>query len=301
MYSYDQLIQRAEIERDIFRKEYDEWAYVPEKVSEVSERIICVLPSKETRFIITRPADDDGSALPAYVNLHGGGFTIGSPELEERFCHKTANETHCVTINVDYGLAPEYRFPIAVEECYSVLQWIHKNATDLNINDKKIALGGHSAGANLAAVASILAIERGGFLPCCQILDCAPFYLNDSPPFDGFDDGLELPMEKLSSFFRACYFSDLSEATDPKASPLYAQNLHGLPPTLIVTAGKDRRKDGAERFAGLLRNSGVSVVYKCFEKSMHGFTVEPDKGPHEEAVEAWSLINSYIREHFTEE
>ena len=292
-----QMWHRALMERQAFQELYDTWPceFQP---AVTWEHWIPFGPEESTRIIFTRPEGTAGKILPGFLSLHGGGYIRGNADYDQRFCHRTANETGCLCINVQYKLAPEYHFPHPVEECYNALQWVLAHGEELGLDCAHLAIGGHSAGGNLTAVLCQLARDRKGTMPCCQIMDYAPFTLAGPAPFDGFGPELELPLQQRAAYFNASYLTDLVQEHDPMASPLEAVNFSELPPALIITAGKDPLCAGGQEYAKRLSQAGCQVDYHCFSRCAHGFTVMPGLGPAEDVEAAWNLIHQFLKSHF---
>nr|WP_175476081.1 alpha/beta hydrolase [Evansella caseinilytica] len=229
--------------------------------------------------------------LPVYINLHGGGFVLGFPEQDEFICKTIANNAECVVVNVDYALAPENKFPTAVYECYDVAKWIYHHATGLGIDQQRIAIGGHSAGGNLAIGVCMIAKDRKEFPICCQIVDYAPL--------DLMTDVKEKTTAKVSESvkeYNAWYFTDKEqESRDKLASPVLADDLSNLPPALVITAELDILRKEGEIFANRLIRSGVQTTYKMFAGCDHGFT---HFGLKEDADKAIHLMSRFLKENF---
>ena len=121
-------------------------------------------PICETRLLLYRPLHSEDMILPVFVNLHGGGFVLGYPEVDDPYCRLIANKVHCLVVNVDYALTPEYQFPKGIENVYGIVKWLHTHADELQIDPKRIAIGGHSAGGTIAAAISLLAHEESAFV-----------------------------------------------------------------------------------------------------------------------------------------
>lgn len=139
-----------------------------------------IIPSSVggTRVLVYKPDNALSALLPVYVNMHGGGFIFGNAEMDDVWCRVMADRAGCAVINVDYSLAPEHKFPTAVHECYEVVKWIHEHPEQFSINPEKIAVGGHSAGGNLAAALCLLNRQLGNELSIVyQIIDYAPLDL----------------------------------------------------------------------------------------------------------------------------
>lgn len=297
MYTEQELWKRALIERDDFERLYDNWPW-PDYPVVTQEKWIPSVDGLLTRVIISRPEGTLGKCLPALVHFHGGGYIRGRADYDERFCRRIVHDVGCVTVNVNYHLAPEYRFPVQPEECGAVLQWVLSHASELGIDETKVAVGGHSAGGNLATVACLIALERKGRLPCCQIIDYGPMSLAGPAPFEGFGPNLELPVERRAAYFNTSYLNGPEELNDWRVSPLCATFLEGMPPALIITAGKDPLTAGAEQYAARLRETGCQVRYSRYEQCAHGFTVMPGLGTDDEIEQAWTEMCEYLSESF---
>lgn len=114
----------------------------------------------ETKVWVFKPVNTSKQPLPVFVNLHGGGFILGSAEMDNHWCPVIADRAQCIVVNVEYQLAPEHPFPAALHECYDVLKWLYEHPDELQIDPKSIAIGGHSAGGNLATAACLLNIQK---------------------------------------------------------------------------------------------------------------------------------------------
>lgn len=219
-----------------------------------------------------RPA---GSArddvLPALVYLHGGGWVIGDLDTHDVICRTLANAGRCAVFSVDYRLAPEHKFPAAVDDTIAAVGWVASEAARLRIDPKRIAVGGDSAGGNLAAVVSIHARDHGGPPIAFQLLIYpATDQRMTAPSHTTRGNGYILTNEAIR-YFRAHYLNGEHEFTDWRASPLLAPDLSRLPPALVLTCGYDPLCDEGRQFADRLRESGVPVEYVCFEAQIHGF------------------------------
>lgn len=205
---------------------------------------------------------------PLLVYYHGGGFVVGSIESYDNTCRFLASNAEVRVLSVDYRRAPEHPFPAAPEDAFAAFGYAARNAEELGADASSIAVGGDSAGANLAAVTSYQALRTGGPRPAFQLL----FY----PRVD--HDG-SYPSQELfaSGFFLTAY--DLEwcaghyqpAAGDPLASPLLADDLRGLPPTYVATAGFDVLRDEGDAYAARLLEAGVPVVHHCHTDLIHGF------------------------------
>jgi acetyl esterase len=208
---------------------------------------------------------------PALVYFHGGGWVIGDLESHDQVCRALANATRCIIVAVDYRLAPEHKFPAAVEDAVAATQWIAGNAERLGIDATRLAVGGDSAGGNLAAVVALDARERRGPTLALQLLI-----------YPSADMGLEwpshtrhadqLPLRRPTmQWFVDHYLRDAADKADWRASPLRARSFANLPPGFVVTAGYDPLGDEGEAYAKALADAKVDVVHERFAGQIHGF------------------------------
>jgi acetyl esterase len=209
--------------------------------------------------------------LPVLVYYHGGGWVIGDLDTHDTLCRQLCNGSGCAVVAVDYRMGPENRFPAATVDSIAALVWVHAHAAALKLDPARIAVGGDSAGGNLAAVVSI-AMRDGGDVPIAFQLLIYPATDNRrqhaSHTTNG--EGYLLTRDTIR-FFHDHYFGDDSHDTDWRASPLLHPNLAGLPPAFIVTAGYDPLRDEGLEYAQRLTESGCSASLVCFERQIHGF------------------------------
>jgi len=212
-----------------------------------------------------------GEVLPALIYFHGGGWTIGDLDTHDVVCRQFANGARCAVFSVDYRLAPEYRFPAAVEDCIAATQWIAAQAKALAIDPKRIAVGGDSAGGNLATVIALAAREAGGPRLCYQMLiyPATDQHLG-FPSVERNGEGYLLTKGAMN-YFRGHYIPKVSDWPDWRASPLLAKSLVGLPPAYVLTAGFDPLVDEGHAYAERLAKEGVAVEYKEYPDMIHGF------------------------------
>ncbi len=233
--------------------------------------------------------------LPVFVNFHGGGFVMGNPKMDDPWCSVIADRAECVVVNVDYLLAPEYPFPVPVYQSYEVVKWIAEHATELNIDATRIAVGGHSAGGNLAAAICLLNKERGNELNIVyQVIDYAPLDL-DTDPAQKPQFPEAIPND-ISRIFNACYLEHPEDGRNPLASPVFAPSLTGLPSALVITAERDSLAAETVGYAKQLEEAGVTVTAKQYAGAAHGFTHNGDLAV---AEDAWHLMSDKLKEAFT--
>jgi acetyl esterase len=219
-----------------------------------------------------RPAGvADSRRLPALVFFHGGGWVIGDLETHDVVCRQITADAGVSVIAVDYRVAPEHKFPAAVDDAWAATRWIAAHASELGIDAERLAVGGDSAGGNLAAVVALLARDAGGPRLGLQILIYPVTDLaSESQSYAELADGYMLTRDSMR-WFRAQYLAKEEEAADWRVSPLRAPSLAGLPPALVITAGYDPLRDEGEAYARRLREAGVSVDAVCFGGMIHGF------------------------------
>jgi acetyl esterase len=222
------------------------------------------------RLYRARPAEA-ARPQPVVVYFHGGGWVIGDLESHDQLCRALANAVPCSVIAVHYRLAPEHKFPAAVEDAIAATRWIAANADRLNVDAKRLAVAGDSAGGNLSAVVAITARDSGPTQPVFQFL----IYPGTDMAMQSASIGRhaeQLPLtRKGMQWFLNHYLNGPQDVSDWRASPLRATNLRGLPPTLIITASFDPLSDEGEAFAKALGGCGVPVELARFEGQIHGF------------------------------
>jgi len=208
--------------------------------------------------------------FPAHLYLHGGGFWLGHPHHFDNGSQALAAGAECVVASVDYRLAPEFKFPTAPEDCYAALLWLVENAGALNVDATRISVGGGSAGGNLTAVVSLMARDRGGPPLVFQVLEIPVVDLTMSfPSINENGTGYILTKEGMESY-RGYYVRDEADKKDPYASPIFADDLSGLPPALVMTAEFDPLRDEGIVYALRMLEAGVSVELHSFPGTFHG-------------------------------
>ena len=217
-----------------------------------------------------RPATAEPA--PLLVFYHGGGWTIGDLDTHDALCRLTCRDADVHVLSVDYRLAPEHPAPAAVDDAYAAFRWAHAHAGDLGAIPDKVAVGGDSAGGNLAAVVSQLARDDGGPTPVLQwLIYPRTDFTAQTRSLSLFAEGFLLTKRDID-WFETQYLggSDLGP-TDPRISPLLAESLSGLPPALIATAGFDPLRDEGDRYAAALRAAGTPVDLRSLGSLTHGF------------------------------
>jgi acetyl esterase len=241
----------------------------PAPVGEIVDRTIAG-PAGRLRVRLYRPAGTVARLLPTILYFHGGGWTIGSLEAYDLPCRFFCARTGCALVAVDYRLAPEHKFPAAIDDAVASFRWLAAEATMLGIDPARIVIGGDSAGGNIAAVAARLLREEPR-PPCLQwLIYPATDLAMDSPSYTSCGQGFLLTAAGMM-WFRDHYLSDISEVDDARASPLRANDLAGLPPALLYTAGFDPLRDEGHAYADRLSAAGVKTIHREFESLIHGF------------------------------
>jgi len=208
---------------------------------------------------------------PALVFYHGGGWVIGDLYTHDGVCRSLTNAAGCVVASVDYRLAPESKYPVAARDSYAALRWLVADAARLGVDPRRVAVGGDSAGGNLAAVVALMACERGGPAIAHQVL-IYPVTNHglDTPSYHENATGYVLTREAMRWFWRH-YLAREAQGREPYASPLLAPSLAGLPPALVITAECAPLRDEGEAYAARLRDAGVPVTLTRYAGMFHGF------------------------------
>jgi acetyl esterase len=209
--------------------------------------------------------------LPALVFFHGGGWVIGDLDTHDGICRHLANAAGCAVIAVDYRLAPEHRFPAAVEDCVGATEWVAANADALGLDPTRLAVGGDSAGGNLAAVVCLTARERAAPRLRFQLLVYpAVDMAMDHESHRRFTADLPLT-HATAAWFRDLYLRGAGDRADWRASPLRAPHLRDLPAAFVMTVGFDPLCSEGDDYAERLRAAGVTVTHRHLPGQIHGF------------------------------
>jgi acetyl esterase len=215
---------------------------------------------------------------PVVLNLHGGGFVLGSARQGDWLCTRVASGLDAVVVSVDYRLAPAHPFPAAVEDCYDALLWTAEHAASLGADPARLGVMGDSAGGNLAAVVTLLARDEAGPAVRHQALIYPATDLTDEvqqdPSYAANRRGIVLPNDDLE-VFHGHYLPGDTDVADPRISPVRAPDLSGLPPTVVVVAGLDPLHDSGVRYAQALADAGTPVRVEDFHRMPHGFLSFP--------------------------
>ncbi len=227
-------------------------------------------PAGEIPLRLYRPA---GLADPAplLVYFHGGGWVIGDLDTHDVLCRELADEGRCAVVAVDYRMGPEHRFPAAVDDALAATRWLHAQAAALGLDPGRTAVGGDSAGGNLAAVVALALRDAGaGPAPKLQLLIYPATDMRAQAPSHRANGQGYLLTADTIAYFRSHYL-DECEYADTRASPLLHADLSKLPPALVITAGFDPLRDEGRQYADALSAAGTPCQYVCFERQIHGF------------------------------
>jgi acetyl esterase len=207
--------------------------------------------------------------FPLYIFLHGGGWCVGTVGERDPRCRAVSAGARCVVASVDYRMAPENTYPTPGEDCYAALTWLADHAGGLDVDPTRIAIGGESAGANLAAATTLMSRDRSGPAICHQWLDVPATDLTLSQPsIRDVPDGYLLDRSSIDRYLE-CYLADPAQATEPYASPLLAPDLNGLPPAWIMSAEFDKLRDDGRAYAEALTAAGATATYRLLEGHVH--------------------------------
>ncbi|MBE0549025.1 MAG: alpha/beta hydrolase [Rubrivivax sp.] len=231
---------------------------------------------------------------PVLVYFHGGGWTIGDLDTHDVLCRQLCRAAGVAVVSVDYRLGPEHRFPAAVDDCVAATRWLQREGATLGLDSARLALGGDSAGGNLAAVVALALRDAGDTAPAFQLLVYPATDMRAvAPSHTGNGQGYLLTADSVA-WYRSQYIAEPALWSDWRASPLLAADLSRLPPALVLTAGFDPLRDEGRQYADALSAAGNRVQYVCFERQVHGFITM--SRVIDEARTAVALCGAVLRE-----
>jgi acetyl esterase len=243
---------------------------------EIAEEWVTVQggPTGSVRARIVRPADSEGP-LPVIIYIHGAGWVFGNAHTHDRLVRELAVGARAAVVFPEYGLSPEARYPVAIEQNYAVAQWVVQQGASKALDASRVAVAGDSVGGNMAAALTLMAKERGDVALAQQVL----FYpvtdaAFDTPSYRRFAEGYFLRRDGMQWFWDQ-YTTDDNQRAEITASPLRAttDQLRGLPPALIITAEADVLRDEGEAYANKLRQAGVPVTAVRYQGIIHDFVM----------------------------
>ena len=300
------FLERAESAPDVhtlsppearaFRREVALTDAEPEPVADVHDAVVRG-DGHGVPVRIYRPEVD--GPLPVLVWAHGGGFVIGDVDTDDPTGRALANASGCAVVSVDYRLAPEHPFPAALRDVYAVAAWASESADRFGGDPDRLAVGGASAGGNLATGACRLARDRDGPVVDYQVLVYPVTSYGGSFPSREAFDGYFLTLDAIE-WFDEQYLADPLHGHNPYAYPLEASDHSGLPPATVITAGFDPLWDEGEAYAEAMEGAGVSVVHRHYDDVIHAFFGRLQEPNWERAREAVADVGSDLKGHFEE-
>lgn len=244
----------------------------PPEMSEV-DNIAAPGPHGPIPLRYYRPADiDKKELLPVLVYYHGGGWVLGDLDTHDVVCRTLSTEARCAVVSVDYRMGPECKFPMAVDDAYAAAKWAAEEAKFLRVDADRLAVGGDSAGGNLAAAVCLMArgLENVPKIAYQLLIYPATDMHMDTASHVKFAEGHLLTRSSMD-WFQQQYLNGAADREDWRASPLRAKNLKGLPPAYVMVAGNDPLRDEGEAYAMAMKKAGVPVAFREFEGQIHGF------------------------------
>jgi len=243
----------------------------PQAVAQVQE-LQATGPHGPIPLRLYRPLGTEAAAaLPVLVYYHGGGWLMGDLDTHDTLCRELANASRCAVVAVDYRMAPEHRFPAAVDDAIAATRWVHRQAGTLGLDATRLAVGGDSAGGNLAAVVALAARDSGDLPIVFQLLIYPATDMRRGAPSHTTNGQGYLLTKETIDYFHDHYIIDPAHDLDWRASPLLHPDLSNLPPALVLTAGFDPLRDEGMDYAARLTAAGSRASYVCFERQIHGF------------------------------
>ncbi|MEM9731690.1 MAG: alpha/beta hydrolase [Myxococcota bacterium] len=250
-------------------------------------------PSEPIRARIYRPSL--GQPAGAFLYLHGGGWVVGSIESHDERCRRIAHGASCVVVSIDYRLAPEHPYPAAVEDAYAAAEWLSAHAMPLGSANPRVAIGGDSAGGNLAAVVALMIRDRAGPPIASQVL-VYPVVDHDlgRPSVLENAEGYLLTRDDMKWYIDQ-YVPNVADRNDPYFAPLLAESLKEVAPALVITAEYDPLRDEGDAYAARLQEAGVETEHHCYDGAVHGFL----GWSHASALarDAVERIGAFLRRH----
>jgi acetyl esterase len=239
------------------------------EVAKVEDRTFAG-PAGDVQVRIYRPTDDP-SPQPVLVWFHGGGWVLGSIQAGDHTCRALANQAGVVVVSVEYRLAPEHPYPAGRDDCYAALVWVAAYAAELGIDRDRIAVGGDSAGGNLAAAVALMVRDRGGPALRFQLLvypvtDALMSHRSVQENAEGY-----MLTADAMKWFVELYLDPGVDPRDPYVSPIYAADVSGLPPALVITAEFDPLRDEGEAYGKRLQAAGIAAKVSRYDGMIHGF------------------------------
>lgn len=260
----------------------------PPAVASASDLLLANVPCR-----LYRP-QRASAPLPTLVYFHGGGWTIGDLDTHDVLCRQLCAEAGVAVLSVDYRLAPEHRFPAAVDDCVAATRWVLQHGAGEGLDPQRVAVGGDSAGGNLAAVVALVLRGQAPALQFQLLIYPATDMRAVAASHQSNGQGYLLTADSIA-YYRGHYMPQAGTWPDWRASPLLADKHAGLPPALVLTAGFDPLRDEGRQYADALSAAGTPAQYICFERQVHGFITM--SRVIDESVTAVSLCALALRRH----
>jgi len=226
-------------------------------------------PAGALRARLYRPLTGGAGSLPALLYFHGGGWCIGDVDTHDPVCRQLAEQAGSAVLSLDYRLAPEHRFPAAVEDCVAAVEFAAREGRGLGIDPARLAVGGDSAGGNLAAVAALAARDAGIALKGQVLIYPATDFVGGTPSHQDYAEGFLLTRDAVAWF--SGNYVDPAQHRDWRASPLRAPDLARLPPALVIVGECDVLRDESRAYAEALRRAGNTTSFHLYPGMIHGF------------------------------
>jgi acetyl esterase len=263
--------------------------FATQPVEDVESVEDVAIPGPESALPVRLYEPAAESPHPVLVYLHGGGYVAGSLDTHDNVCAALTNRADCLTVSVDYRLAPEHPFPAALEDGYAALEWVHEFGEHVGADTDRVALAGDSAGGNLTAAVALLARDRGGPDIARQVLVYPAVASPSVHEFDSWAENAEgyLLERAGSEWYVDRYVDSAIDRRNEYFAPLLVDDLSGLPPATVVTAGFDPLRDEGIEYADRLAAAGVEVEHHHYDDVIHGFvSLQSVISRGEEAIEA---------------
>ena len=271
----------------------------PTPVGSIENRTIPGRQGHNVPLRLYYPEGAEGTVWPTLVFFHGGGWVVGNLDSVEGFCRALCQEGQWLVVSVDYRLAPECRFPGPLEDCWAATEWVARHARELGGDPRQLMVGGDSAGGNLAAAVALRARDQHGPELVAQALIYPVTDLTQSfASYEQFAEGFGLTRAAMSWFIDH-YLPPEVDRRHPEASVLFAEQVKGLPPTLLLVAGFDPLRDEGVAYAKRLREAQVPVMERNWEGMLHGFVNTRGLLPQAREASRWITrqLNALLREH----
>ena len=262
----------------------------------VDQIISSEVPGPAGPILVRIYVPSGGGPKPGLVYFHGGGWARGSLDTHDSLCRALANGADCIVVSVDYRMAPEHTFPAAIEDALAATRWVGAHAGQIGIDPARVAVGGDSAGGNLAAAVALVLRDEGGPALVHQLLIYPVTDYNlDTRSYLDNAEGYNLTREAMRFYWRL-YLRDEADADDQRASPLRARHFANLPSAFVITAEYDPLRDEGRAYADRLREAGTPTTHRDYAGMIHGFVTSA--GVLDQGQQAIRDASAALREAF---